>query len=217
MTSLFSDHYDAFRRFRDELASYPAQGDEDRDMVRLATAAAETIDFHRDEYDQLTPLSTKTQASALLEAIKPPLDPKKLRRAVLSMAGFIREKTLARDSRSAQEQLVLDYFIGADLPASADEWNGYHVDYIRYTLPRRIFESRFHELVNLKNEFSKLQTDTYRRADELEQRIGGYRSELEKMSTDYNFVGWAGRSTWPGLSPLTKPSPRTHRQATPAT
>ena len=116
---------------------------------------------------------------------------KKLQRALFFLAIFIREATLIRESRGGSEQAVLEYYMEhiSREDIGGDGWESYSTDYLRHVLPAKLVESKYSAIKNLRDDFERLREGAVRKNDEYKETIEGYRKELEKLASDYNFVG----------------------------
>lgn len=189
MSEFFAENYQAIRDFSDSLEKFSPSSEEEREVARLLRAAVKAVTFNHEEYDALATYTPDRQGKAFLQIIQQPLDLAVMRRALLFLAGFIREVTLVRESRSDSEQFVLDYFLGTSSSPSEDDWGGYHQDFLRYVLPNKLFESNYRAIEKSRTDTKKLIEDTSSQASALEQRIAGYKAELKKLESEYNFVG----------------------------
>lgn len=187
MTGFFTDNYDAINSFSDRLDKFSPQSQTEKEVASLVRAAIKAVTFNREEYDHLTPYSSVRQAKGLLETLQAPIDEQSLRRVLLSLATFIREATLVRESRSDSEQTVLDHFLGQ--VADGDDWAGYYEDFLRFVLPNKLFESNYREIDRARLDTKKFIEDTKTGAEDLKDRIEGYRSELKNLASEFNFVG----------------------------
>ena len=187
MSAFFSDHYDALRNYSDRLGKFSPSNESEAHAAELVRVALKAVTFNREEYDALTPYTTARHGKGLLEVLKEPIDLQTLERASLFLASFVREASLVRESRSDSEQVVLDHYLGKY--NEGDEWAGYHEDYLRYVLPNKLFESIYKSIGQARADSEELIQATEARANELESRIEGYRAELKKLESEYNFVG----------------------------
>ncbi len=187
MSGFFTENYEAMRKFSDSIEKFSPANDGELELVRLVKAAIKAVTFNREEYDYLTPYVSARQGRALLEVMGNPLEEDVLRRALMLLACFIREATLVRESRSDSEQVVLDHFLG--VANQGDDWEGYHEDFLKTVLPNKLFENNFKSIDRATSDSKKLVQETADKADELVARIEGYRAELKKLDSEYNFVG----------------------------
>ena len=68
-TSFFSENYEEFRRFSDLLDAYSPEKEEEQKLIELVKAGMSAISLSREEYDFLTPYSTRHHGPSLLDGI----------------------------------------------------------------------------------------------------------------------------------------------------
>lgn len=180
----FTQNFDVFQRYQDALSKHEGE----QDLVSLIKTALSAVSFSREEYDALTPYTAERLGDALLNVMGQPIGRENLQRTLYFLGAFIREATLLKGSRMGSEQVVLNHFL--QLPESeGDEWDGYGFDYVRYTLPAVLLEQAYSKIRGIESEIERKKKEISGDLGSVEERINGYRSELEKLASEYNFVG----------------------------
>lgn len=189
MSGFFTENYGHIRGLSERLEKYSPPSEDARRIVALVEVALKAIIFNREEYDFLAQYTAARHGERFIDLIKDELNEEMLSRTLGLLGSFIREASLIRESRSESEQVVLDYFLGVDRDSNFDSWHGYDIDFVKNVLPARLLENQRRGLGQLRTDLEKSRSDALEEAKELELRIDGYRDQLKKVASDYNFVG----------------------------
>jgi len=185
----FTSNYDAFEKLAERIRTHSAKNELEAQLLGLIQVALKAITFNRDEYDSLVQYTVERGGKGVLSLFAMKFDAEVLRRILSALGGFIREATLVKESRSDSEQQVLDYFLGTERNDELGEWQGYDTDYIKNVLPFQLLRQQSLGLGQLRANIEKATADSLAQTNDLESRIAGYRQELKKLESEYNFVG----------------------------
>ncbi len=162
-------------------------GSDDRRAQLLLSALKVFLDSP-EEYDEYAPLTTSWIGSSLESLlVNKGFSEESIRRALSMSARIIRESTLRRSAWNSAEREILDFFLEDKFSLEGDE--RLEADYIRYALPRSVVEEILVRVQDAERSAMHTKEGLIKGTSELEKRIEGHRTELEKLSSEFNFVG----------------------------
>lgn len=162
-------------------------GNNDRRAHLLLSALKVFIDSP-EEYDSYAPLTTSWLGGSFESLlINKGTSAESIRRALSIAARIIRESTLRRSAWNSAEREVLDFFLDDKFSLEGEE--RLEADYIRYALPRSVVEEILARVQDAERAAVHTKDGLLKNTSDLEKRIEGHRNELEKLSSEFNFVG----------------------------
>jgi hypothetical protein len=188
MAEFFSQLERPFQAYLDSLRRDEAY-EKDR-RRRLLSGAISSFLESPEDYDTYAPLTTGWVGPSLQSAIQArDTSEDAVKRTLATSARIIREATIRRSAYNAVEREILDFYLDQNDELSGEE--RLQADYIRHSLPRSILESTLSGVANAERNANTTKEHLFDGVRELEKRISGYKTELEKLTSDYNFIGLA--------------------------
>ena len=188
--NFFSSREEQIQKYADALSATSFEDELNIQRASLVMKGLQAILSNIGEYDEYATLTSSfvgERFDSITRATS--VTAESISRLLAILARFAREATLRRKGWNVDERDVLDYFLSPNKPLTGDEL--LEADYLKTSLPESLLERMLGRIEHAERKAKSASESVDKQVSDVEQRIAGHRTELDKIAEQYNFIGLA--------------------------